>query len=111
MVEAMAANRGSKSLPAHCEVELDIFSGMPNPRWILTKDEADSFVRQVAALPRTSARKLSGNLGYRGFIVHCAQEANPQVIRIQKGIVQIPDGAMTAYAQDVGYELQRWLLN
>ena len=56
-------------MPAHCEVELDIFSGMPNPTWTLTNAEADNFVKQLAALPRTSARELSGNLGYRGFIV------------------------------------------
>ena len=31
-----------------CEVELDIFSGMPNPTWILTNAEADSFVKQLA---------------------------------------------------------------
>ena len=98
-------------MPARCAVELDIFSGMPNPRWILTKVEADSFVKRVAALPRTLASKLSGNLGYRGFIVQCAREANTQVIRIQTGTVQISEGATTVYAQDVGHELERWLLN
>src|SRR5437588_7678267 len=110
MVQTMAANEESQLTPAHCEVELDIFSGMPNPRWILTEVEADRFLKLVAALPRISARKLSGNLGYRGFIVQCAHENNTQVIRIQKDTVTISEGTRTVYAQDVGNELQRWLL-
>ena len=98
-------------MPARCEVELDIFSGMPNPRWILTKVETDSFVKQVAALPRTLASKLSGNLGYRGFIVQCAREANTQLIRIQNGIVHISKGATNVYAYDEDRKLERWLLS
>ena len=56
-------------MPARVEVELDIFSGMPNPTWVLTDAEADSFVKQLAAAPPGPATELSGNLGYRGFIV------------------------------------------
>ena len=98
-------------MPMRCEVELDIFSGMPNPTWILTEAEADSFARQLAALPRTSARELAGNLGYRGFIVQCAEGADTQLIRVQKGTVQISKDARTEYAFDVGRELERWLLD
>ena len=43
-------------MPVHVEVELDIFSGMPNPTWVLTNAEADSFVKQLAA--------VSQNLSY-----------------------------------------------
>jgi len=98
-------------MPARCEVELDIFSGMPNPTWILTDAETDSFVKQLAALPQTSARELSGNLGYRGFIVECAQGGNTQLIRVQKGTVQISEGATNVYASDKDRRLERWLLN
>jgi hypothetical protein len=98
-------------MPARCEVELDIFSGMPNPSWILTKVEANSFVEQLAALPRILARKLLGNLGYRGFIVQCAQGANTQVIRIQNGTVHISNGVTNVYAYDEDRALERWLLN
>lgn len=97
-------------MPAHCEVELDIFSGMPNPTWILTNAEADSFVRKLAALSRTSAGELSGNLGYRGFIVQCTQGANTQLIRIQNGIVHISKDVTNVYAHDEDRELERWLL-
>ena len=98
-------------MPARCEVEFDIFSGMPNPTWILTDAEADTFVTLVAALPQTSARELSGNLGYRGFIVECAQGPNTQLIRVQKSNVQISAGVTNVYASDKDRKLERWLLN
>src|SRR5271168_1368039 len=101
----------SASMLARCEVELDIFSGMPNPTWILTNDEAGSFVKQLAALPRASARKLSGNLGYRGFIVQCTRGAGTQWIRIQNGIVHVSKDGETVYAFDKNRELERQLFN
>ncbi|OGP25068.1 MAG: hypothetical protein A2038_09545 [Deltaproteobacteria bacterium GWA2_57_13] len=98
-------------MPARGEVELDIFSGMPNPTWILTNAEADRLVKQLAALPRTSARELSGNLGYRGFIVQVTQGADTQLIRIQTGTVHISKGVTNLYARDEDRALERWLLN
>jgi hypothetical protein len=98
-------------MPARCEVQLDIFSGMPNPTWILTNAEADSFEKQLAALPRTPARELSGKLGYRGFIVQCTQANNVQLIRIQNVAIHISKGATNVYVSDKDRELERWLLN
>ena len=98
-------------MPTHCEVELDIFSGMPNPKWTLTSADADNFVKQLGKLPSTSARESSGNLGYRGFIVQCAKGDETQVIGIQTGIVYISKCATVAYALDKNRHLERWLLN
>jgi hypothetical protein len=98
-------------MPPRCEVELDIFSGMPNPTWILTDAEGESFVKRLAALGPSSSSGLSGNLGYRGFIVQCMQGDYLQLIRVQKGTVQIADGATEVYASDKNRELERWLLN
>ena len=98
-------------MPPRCEVELDIFSGMPNPTWSLTDEEENSFVKRLAALAASCSSELSGNLGYRGFIVQRMQGVNLQLIRIQKGAVQISDGANEVYAADKNRELERWLLN
>ena len=98
-------------MPARVDVELDIFSGMPNPTWVLTNAEADSFVKQLAALPRTSAKKMSGNLGYRGFIAQVPQGADTHLIRIQNGTIHISKGATDHYSSDEGRKLERWLLN
>ena len=107
---ASAMRGGSEAVSARVEVELDIFSGMPNPTWVLSSDEADRFLKQLAAAPRTSARELSGNLGYRGFIVHVTQGADTKLVRVQHGVVQTSEGDTTVYARDENRDLERWLL-
>ena len=98
-------------MPPRIEVELDIFSGMPNPTWVLTNAEADSFLQQLAAVSPTSAWELSGNLGYRGFVVQVTHGSKTQLIRIQTGTVQSTNGAPVFYGYDKDRELERWLLN
>lgn len=55
------------------EVELDIFSGMPNPTWVLSKRQEKSLYERLSAEPKqiapatTSSKQLG--LGYRGLIV------------------------------------------
>jgi hypothetical protein len=98
-------------MQAHCEVELDIFSGMPNPHWNLSDAEADSFVHQLASLRRLAQGDLHGNLGYRGFIVQLRFGSTAESIRIQTGIVEIWSDSTLTHAEDVGRRLERWLLN
>ena len=111
-VAAAGASTGSSTAePGRWEVELDIFSGMPNPTWILTNAEADSFITSLGELPRTPGRGLSGNLGYRGFIVQRTQGDDPFVVHIQAGIVQIASGPENVYVRDQDRRLERWLLD
>lgn len=55
------------------EVELDIFSGMPNPTWVLSKRQEGALYELLSAEPNqisratTLSKRLS--LGYRGLIV------------------------------------------
>ena len=98
-------------MPARVEVERDIVSGMPNPAWVLTDVDADSFVKRLAGAPPGPATELSGNLGYRGFIVQLTQGTETQSIHVQAGTVQISKGATKVYVKDVNRELERWLLN
>jgi hypothetical protein len=97
--------------PARVEVELDIFSGMPNPTWVLTGAEAASFLQKLAELPPASPTKLSGNLGYRGLIVQVTQGADTQLIHIQNGTVHIAKGAIDFYTRDDNRKMERWLVN
>ena len=92
-----------------CEVELDIFSGMPNPTWTLTDAEAATFTNVISTLPPASGTELSGSLGYRGMIIECSLDGAAQTIHIQAGIVQIASGTTKAYAYDVDRKLERWL--
>jgi len=51
-------------------VELDIFSGRPNPRWELDKPTAEALYRLISQLDTASGGPLDRpGLGYRGFIM------------------------------------------
>lgn len=53
------------------EIELDVFSGRPNPRWVLTPSEASEFTQRIrdGVTPVMPVEESSGSLGYRGFVV------------------------------------------
>ena len=55
------------------EVELDIFSGMPNPTWILSPRQEAKLYELLSAEPSQISRVTTGGkrlgLGYRGLIV------------------------------------------
>jgi hypothetical protein len=52
-------------------VELDIFSGNPNPRWALSDREANDLLDRVMAdRSLASPPQKVGSLGYRGFVIH-----------------------------------------
>jgi len=71
------------------EVELDIFSGNPNPIWILSEADGDLFLKKLAVLPKASAKELHNDLGYRGFIVEVINETEKSLVQIQNGTVHI----------------------
>ena len=98
-------------MPKRVEVELDIFSGMPNPTWNLTDAQAAAFVQRLEATPKGPAVTLSGRLGYRGFVVQVMIDGQTQVVRVQNGFVQTSIGTTDAFARDVGRALERWLLD
>jgi hypothetical protein len=51
------------------EVEIDVFSGRPNPRWKLTGNEALNLRKRILALQRQTSPPIIPGLGFRGFIV------------------------------------------
>jgi hypothetical protein len=51
------------------EIELDVFSGRPNPNWVASPDRAASVSRALSSLPAAPARPEPGHLGYRGFVI------------------------------------------
>lgn len=91
-------------------VELDIFSGRPNPTWLLTTAETGSFSRRLARLRRSSPCEISTRLGYRGLIVDVAHGTQTPLVRVQSGCVQIVEDHTAAHAHDEERELERWLI-
>lgn len=76
------------------EVELDIFSGMPNPRWILTEKEEQELMARIAADPAQVSDANSAqeqfSLGYRGMIVRLIKDGASGVRKAQQAGV-LPD--------------------
>jgi hypothetical protein len=58
------------------QVELDIFSGRPNPLWILSGKEEKELLDRITAEPKLMlpTEATSGRLGYRGYIVSPVSE-------------------------------------
>ena len=50
------------------EVELDVFSGRPNPKWTMT-EKSVAIWQQVEASPSAESLDEPNHLGYRGFVL------------------------------------------
>jgi hypothetical protein len=96
---------------AHTEVELDVFSGMPNPTWVLTEADSEGLARRLARLPRVAVCELSGRLGYRGLVVTVVDGPGTRRLRVHAGCVQIAERRAISHARDEGRELERWLIS
>lgn len=78
------------------EVELDIFSGMPNPRWVLTEPEERDLIERLTAEPEQISPVATADeefgLGYRGLIVRLIKpDDNSPWSKAQRSIgVSIP---------------------
>ncbi len=71
-------------------VELDIFSGRPNPRLELDDDDAGKLRRLQSSLrPSVTAAPQPPPLGYRGFTYDSGGST-----RVYKGYVQTPEGVL-----------------
>ncbi len=51
------------------QVEVDVFSGRPNPAWEIGPDEARMLAERLAALPAAPPSPEPDGLGYRGVVV------------------------------------------
>lgn len=86
------------------EVELDAFSGRPNPVWPLNDVQA----RELRSLIDGAARAVTAppqGLGYRGFVVRDVGAAGKAAQRVYAGMVQ-PGAAVVADTHDA----EAWLI-
>jgi hypothetical protein len=103
--------KGATVVSSKIKVELDIFSGNPNPTWFLSDCEGATFINKLLKLPKIPARELFSKLGYRGFIVQVTNDSEQSLIKLQNGMVQFSKGDSNVYYGDVCLDLERWLLN
>ena len=93
-------------------VELDVYSGRPNPSWQLPPAEAAEFAARLAALPKDASRAPPApDLGYRGLTTRVGAGPRGRVIAVARGTVTVSAGAAPTQYRDDGRALERWLLS
>ncbi len=74
-------------------VQMDVFSGRPNPSWELSPSESGELLKQLSLLTEaeTNNAAFHDNLGYRGFIISFQEDgstkAPPNIYRVYKGFI------------------------
>jgi hypothetical protein len=83
-------------------VELDVFSGRPNPRWELDEQRTQELRQLVRRLtPAREAAPEPPGLGYRGFVY---SDAGGQV-RVYRGYVRTPRTVLA----DPSFSVEKYL--
>lgn len=90
---------------ATADVEIDIFSGRPNPTWTLSDTQTASLLEMVGGLPQSEAGAAPDHLGYRGMIVRLHNAAAREVA-VHNGVVVVNGTSHT----DPERRVERWLL-
>src|SRR5437762_3330938 len=102
---AAACNTTHRVVPLKVpmQVELDAFSGRPNPEWQLTDQQSAEFLLRLRSLKPRGGPSISFDvLGYRGFVVRARDEAASgfEQVRVFKGQVAAVRRAGTVVLED-----------
>jgi hypothetical protein len=90
-------------------VELDIFSGRPNPICEMTATQNEAFTAILSEMPVHSGQvPLNDGLGYRGFIIRESEDF--EIAVAYKGYVSVKRGHQTHALGSGERALERWLL-
>lgn len=94
-------------------VELDIYSGLPNPTWTIAPAMASDLESRIASL--NSSPEISEcpqNLGYRGFIVQSLDDQSNtiQTLHACRGVIKLTDATGSRYYLDPQKQIELWLL-
>jgi hypothetical protein len=93
------------------EIEVDLYSGRPNPRVTLTPAAEAALRQRLAGLPVAPAGTAGpqDGLGYRGLRI--VGYAGISEIIVSAGVVELRDQAgRLALHEDPGRGLERWLI-
>ena len=99
--------------PGSITVELDIFSGLPNPTWALSAAQREEFLAALAALePDPLAVQEQVGLGYRGVLVHLddGEPGQRTSVRFFGGLAQQSVDGVAIVLVDSDRSLERWLV-
>ena len=93
-------------------VELDTFSGVPNPIWPLSAAQGKELLTRLAALSPGPASVYPDRLGYRGLLIHfnLPPYGMPETVQVFQGAVCYDLGGTRTCQIDGRREVERWLL-
>jgi len=95
------------------DVEVDLYSGRPNPRFRLDPAVAAELMRRLDALPPLSGPATPREtLGYRGLRIDAGVAESPVTeILVSNGVVFIRDrGGAERLLEDIHRGLEQWLI-
>lgn len=84
------------------EVEIDVFSGRPNPRWRLSSSEERELRRRILALKLEARYPHVPDLGFRGFIVR--MEGLSATVYARTVAVSLSSGPRAIFSDTQGIE-------
>jgi hypothetical protein len=106
---------GHHERPGRDRVEpgrLGLYSGLPDPSWELSDEEATDLSTLLESLPRVDGSAPSGGLGYHGFTIErLTPEGMPRLLVAFEGTVSDPLSSRLAYLDDSERSVERFLLD
>jgi hypothetical protein len=91
-------------MAAGAEIEVDVYSGQPNPRGTLTAAQTAELLAAVQAAPLADPPIGAPGLGYRGYVV---RPVGGPTLRVHGGLIRDESSGETRL--DVGRRLERRL--
>ena len=88
-------------------IELDVFSGRPNPSWEPGPPEQAKLLQLLRSNDVVAGRpEAPPGLGYRGFIVKIGSNAEEDVLRVGGGAIE----RQGKYYRDEGRAVEKYLI-
>jgi hypothetical protein len=91
------------------EVEIEVFSGRPNPKWTLSAADIAILHAKLSRLRKGGAGPRPGNLGYSGVTVRVTR-GDDWTLHVHDGLAERRHGTRTDFLLDRRRVLERWLV-
>lgn len=107
----MSKSSEEKPSPDAATVEVDLYSGRPNPSWSLTPEEVAQLIKRIDGLAPADEVEPPAQLGYRGlrFRLYAGGREIASAESFD-GHLRFKDPEGLRHLADPGGEVERWLL-
>ncbi|ABX04115.1 MAG TPA: hypothetical protein DEF47_00095 [Herpetosiphon sp.] len=89
---------------------IQIFSGMPNPSWLLNANAVDAIQQVLQTATPATTRPEPPGLGYSGMYLELMSTGMPLRLTVFGEVIAVEQGASTHYLNDPNHVFERWLL-